>query len=45
MMLKPGKALNKLPEKICAECGQVIKEQTESYFMECDRCLAKKGAD
>ncbi len=45
MAQKPVKVLDKLSEKICVECGQVIKEQVESYFMECDRCLAKKVAD
>ena len=29
--------------KICQECGQNIKEYTESYLMECDRCLSKKA--
>ena len=28
--------------KICPECGQVLKEHIESYLMECDRCLSKK---
>lgn len=28
--------------KICQECGQKIKEHTESYLMECERCLSKK---
>ncbi|RCK13080.1 YhfH family protein [Bacillus licheniformis] len=32
-----------LPKKTCPECGEKMEEQAESYFMECERCLAKKG--
>ncbi|WP_082677089.1 protein YhfH [Bacillus sp. FJAT-29937] len=28
---------------ICQECGQKINEYTDSYLMECDRCLSKKA--
>ncbi|WP_239094121.1 protein YhfH [Bacillus sp. B15-48] len=28
--------------KICSECGEKIEEQQTSYFLECERCLAKK---
>ncbi len=31
-----------LPKKVCAECGQVMEEQAESYMMECDHCLRLK---
>ncbi len=30
-------------QKVCPECGQTVKEHTESYLMECERCLAKKA--
>lgn len=26
----------------CAECGQWMKNEVETYLMECDRCLAKR---
>lgn len=31
------------PHKVCPECGQTVKEHSESYLMECDRCLSKKA--
>ncbi len=30
-------------KKTCPECGEKMEEQAESYFMECERCLSKKG--
>jgi len=45
MAQQPVKVLDKLSEKVCVKCEQVIKEQVESYFMEYDRCLAEKVAD
>lgn len=35
--------LRALPKKVCPECGQVINEKSESFLMECDRCLSKKA--
>ncbi|MFE8694824.1 protein YhfH [Cytobacillus sp. FJAT-53684] len=29
--------------KVCPECGKKVHEQTESYLMECDRCLSKRA--
>ncbi|MFJ7747545.1 hypothetical protein [Peribacillus sp. NPDC097295] len=26
----------------CAECGETLFNGTESYLMECDRCLSKR---
>ena len=31
------------PQKVCPECGQTVKDHSESYLMECDRCLSKKA--
>ncbi len=31
-----------VPHKVCPECGQTVKDHSESYLMECDRCLSKK---
>lgn len=28
--------------KICPDCGQPVREHTETHLMECDRCLSKK---
>jgi hypothetical protein len=42
MLQSPVEFFRNLPKKICAECGQNIHEQAESYLLECDRCLAKK---
>lgn len=39
----PVKFFRNLPKKKCPECGEHIQEQAESYFMECERCLAKKA--
>lgn len=38
----PMEFFRTLPPKQCAECGQNIQEQHESYLMECDHCLSKK---
>ncbi|RID85100.1 YhfH family protein [Peribacillus asahii] len=38
----PMEFFRNLPSKQCAECGQQIQEQHESYLMECDYCLSKK---
>lgn len=43
MMMSPVEFLKTLPKKMCPECGQPVKEQAESYLMECDRCLSKKS--
>ena len=43
MITKQSESTLKLPKKICPECGQLVKEQIESYLMECDRCLSKKS--
>ncbi|MBL4953925.1 YhfH family protein [Neobacillus sp. YIM B02564] len=43
MLMSPVEFFRNLPEKVCPECGQQIEEQAESYFMECDHCLSKKG--
>jgi hypothetical protein len=42
MLQSPVEFFRNLPKKVCAECGQHIHEQAESYLLECDRCLAKK---
>lgn len=42
MLQSPVEFFRNLPKKICAECGQNIQEQAESYLLECDRCLSKK---
>ncbi|KAB2330209.1 YhfH family protein [Cytobacillus depressus] len=42
-MLKGRESLKVMPKRICAECGQKMNEHTESYLMECDRCLSKKS--
>lgn len=42
MLQSPVEFFRNLPKKVCAECGQNIHEQAESYLLECDRCLAKK---
>ncbi|WP_394236498.1 protein YhfH [Niallia oryzisoli] len=42
MLQSPVEFFRELPKKICAECGQIIEEQAESYLMECDRCLSKR---
>ncbi|MET3321933.1 protein YhfH [Peribacillus butanolivorans] len=26
----------------CPECGETLVEQSDSYLMECDRCLSKR---
>ncbi|MFJ7640410.1 protein YhfH [Peribacillus sp. NPDC097264] len=26
----------------CTECGETLFDGTESYLMECDRCLSKR---
>jgi hypothetical protein len=38
---KPMDFFRSLPAKQCAECGELIEEQAESYLTECDRCLSK----
>ena len=44
MSLKsPMEFFRTLPKKTCPECGEKMEEQAESYFMECERCLSKKG--
>lgn len=42
-MKSPMEFFRTLPKKTCPECGEQVEEQAESYFMECERCLAKKG--
>lgn len=42
MIKSPVEFFRTLPKKVCPECGQTVKEQAESYLMECDRCLSKK---
>jgi len=42
LLQNPVEFFRELPKKICAECGQIIVEQAESYLMECDRCLSKR---
>ncbi|MBU8878378.1 YhfH family protein [Bacillus sp. FJAT-29790] len=42
MLINPVEFFKTLPGKVCPECGQKVKEQAESYLMECDRCLSKK---
>ncbi|WP_084786696.1 protein YhfH [Bacillus tuaregi] len=42
MLQNPIEFFRELPNKTCAECGQPIEEQAESYLMECDRCLSKR---
>ncbi|MGM7703239.1 protein YhfH [Pseudalkalibacillus sp. Hm43] len=42
MLENPVTFFRNLPKKKCPECGEQIQEQAESYFMECERCLAKK---
>ena len=42
MLMSPVEFFRTLQKKECCECGQHMEEQAESYFMECDRCLAKK---
>ncbi len=42
MLENPVTFFRNLPKKKCPECGEHIQEQAESYFMECERCLAKK---
>ncbi|WP_408008773.1 protein YhfH [Pseudalkalibacillus sp. A8] len=42
-MENPVQFFKNLPKKKCPECGQTIKEQAESYFMECEHCLSKKA--
>jgi len=29
-------------DNICPECGQKIKNQMNTFILECDRCLSKK---
>lgn len=43
MIKSPVEFFRTLPKKVCPECGQTVKEQAESYLMECDRCLSKKN--
>ncbi|WP_110926574.1 protein YhfH [Bacillus massiliglaciei] len=38
----PMEFFRTLPAKQCAECGQHMEEQAESYSMECERCLSKR---
>jgi hypothetical protein len=42
MLMSPVEFFRTLPKKQCSECGQHMEEQAESYFMECEHCLAKK---
>lgn len=42
MLQNPVEFFRELPKKQCAECGQEIIEQAESYMMECDHCLTKR---
>lgn len=41
-MQNPVEFFKVLPKKVCAECGQEMEEQAESYMMECDYCLSKR---
>lgn len=31
-----------LSQKVCPECGGLMKEQAELYMLECEHCLSKK---
>lgn len=42
MLTSPLDFFRNLPKKVCAECGEPMEEQAESYLMECERCLAKR---
>jgi hypothetical protein len=42
MLMSPVEFFRTLQKKQCSECGQHMEEQAESYFMECEHCLAKK---
>jgi len=42
MLQNPLEFFRQLPQKECAECGEMIEEQAESYLMECDHCLSKR---
>jgi Zn finger protein HypA/HybF involved in hydrogenase expression len=42
MLIGPVEFFRNIPKKVCADCGQPIEEQAESYLMECDHCLSKK---
>lgn len=42
MLYKPVEFFKSVSHKECAECGQKIEEQAESYLMECDYCLSKR---
>lgn len=42
MLQNPLEFFKELPKKLCAECGQIMEEQAESYMMECDHCLTKR---
>ncbi|HZG71859.1 MAG TPA: protein YhfH [Chondromyces sp.] len=42
MLQSPVEFFRQLPNKVCAECGDHIQEQAESYLMECERCLSKR---
>jgi hypothetical protein len=43
MLQNPVEFFKNLPKKKCPDCGEVIEEQAESYFLECDYCLSKKA--
>lgn len=43
MAVKQNESTLNLQKKICPECGQTVKEQIESYLMECERCLSKRS--
>ncbi|MCR6098803.1 YhfH family protein [Salipaludibacillus agaradhaerens] len=43
MMKKTCPSFKSMAKKACGECGEPLKELTESYFMECERCLTKKS--
>jgi ArsR family metal-binding transcriptional regulator len=42
LIKNPVEFYRNLPKKECAECGEHMEEQAESYLLECERCLAKK---
>jgi hypothetical protein len=42
MLQNPVEFFRDLPKKECAECGQIMEEQAESYMMECDHCLTQR---
>ena len=42
MLMSSVEFFRSLPKKVCAECGEQMEEQAESYMLECEHCLSKK---